>query len=175
MVAAVATTTAACDEDKTPSPNASRGVVAYVNDGDTVRLADGRRVRLVQIDAPELVTECYGRSARRALIRLAPAGTRVTLERDPALDAIDRYGRILRYVVVDGRNLNLLLVAEGAAEPYFFHGDRGRLAGALLAAATRARARRLGIWGACPLARLAPELGAVTGPTGRGQDGTTAP
>ena len=38
----------------------SPAVVATVTDGDTVRLADGRRVRLVQIDTPELNTgECY--------------------------------------------------------------------------------------------------------------------
>ena len=158
---------AGCGGDRQASQPLARhhqGVVAYVNDGDTLRLTDGRRVRLVQIDAPELGTDCYGPGARRALIRLAPPGTRVTLERDPALDAVDRYGRILRYVVVGGRNVNLELVAEGAAEPYFFHADRGRVAHALLAAAKAARARRLGLWGACPNARLAPRLGAVTGP-----------
>ena len=154
------------DEDAAPAPAArsSRDVVASVNDGDTLRLTDGRRVRLVQIDAPELETECYGRAARRALIRLAPPGTRVTLERDPALDAVDRYGRILSYVLVDGRNVNLQLVAEGAAEPYFFHGDRGRLASAFLAAAVGARARRVGLWRSCPNARLTPVSGADTGP-----------
>jgi micrococcal nuclease len=145
-------------------PQVSRSVVAFVNDGDTLRLTDGRRVRLVQIDAPELATECYGRAARRALIQLAPPGTRVTLERDPVLDAVDRYGRLLRYVIVDARNVNLQLVAKGAAEPYFFHGDRGRLAHSLFVAAVSARTHRLGIWGTCLQARYAPELGADTGP-----------
>jgi len=162
----IAVPLAACGGAQQPAAviEVSRNVVAYVNDGDTLRLTDGRRVRLVQIDAPELETECYGHAARRALIRLAAPGTRVTLERDPALDAVDRYGRVLRYVLVDGRNVNLQLVAEGAAEPYFFHNDRGRLARALLAAAAVARAHRLGIWGACPKATLAPTLGADTGP-----------
>lgn len=138
--------------------------VGYVSDGDTLRLTDGRRVRIVQIDAPELETDCYGQAARRALLRLTPSGTRVTLERDPALDAIDRYARLLRYVAVGQRDVGLALVAEGDAEPYFFRNERGRRAAELLRAAKRARAERRGLWGACPGARLDPGLGSVTGP-----------
>lgn len=141
-----------------------RGTVGYVTDGDSLRLTDGRRVRLVQIDAPELVTDCYGQAARRALLSLAPPGTSVTLERDPALDAVDRYRRLLRYVVIRGRDVGLSLVGGGAAEPYFFRGARGRHASELLRAARRARAARRGLWDACPGARLAPDIGSVTGP-----------
>ena len=108
------------------------GVVAYVNDGDTLRLRDGRRVRLLQIDAPELRSDCYGKAALSALRQLAPAGTRVMLESDPRLDARDGYGRLLRYVFVSGRNLNLALVRQGAASPYFYRRERGRYAEALL-------------------------------------------
>lgn len=140
------------------------GTVGHVSDGDTLRLTDGRRVRIVQIDAPELETDCYGQPARRALLRLAPPGARVTLEHDPALDAVDRYGRLLRYVAVSGRDFGIALVAEGAAEPYFFRNDRGRHAAELLTAAKRARQERRGLWGACPGARLNPGIGSVTGP-----------
>jgi micrococcal nuclease len=138
--------------------------VAHVSDGDTLRLTDGRRVRIVQIDAPELETDCFGQQARRALLRLAPPGTRVTLERDPVLDAMDKYGRLLRYIGVAGHDVGIALVAEGAAEPYFFHGDRGRHAVELLRAAKQARAAQRGLWKTCPSARLAPDLGSVTGP-----------
>ena len=37
--------------------------VDSVRDGDTILLEDGRRVRLVQVDAPELGRECYGDAA----------------------------------------------------------------------------------------------------------------
>ncbi len=141
-----------------------RVTVARVPDGDTLRLTDGRKVRIVQIDAPELETDCYGQRARRTLLRITPPGARVLLERDPVLDAVDRYGRVLRYVVVGGADVGLTLVAEGAAEPYFFHNDRGRHAAELLRAATRARSARRGLWGACPGARLDPGIGSVTGP-----------
>jgi len=157
---------AGCGSARTsPRPvGVESGVVGYVSDGDTLRLTDGRRVRLVQIDAPELETDCYGWAARRALLRLAPPGTRVGLERDPALDAVDRYGRLLRYVTVAGGDVGVALVREGAAEPYFFRGEQGRHASQLLAAARGARAARRGLWAACPGARLEPRVGSVTGP-----------
>ena len=139
------------------------GTVDRVVDGDTLRLEDGRRVRLVQVDAPEAESECYGRRATRALAGLAPPGTDVELERDAALDDVDDGGRLLRYVVVGGRNVNLALVERGAAAPNFFRGGRGRHAAALLAAAREARAQRRGLWGACPGARLEPALGSLTG------------
>ena len=146
-----------------PRDGADGGVVAYVNDGDTLRLRDGRRVRLVQIDAPELHGDCYGKAALSALRGLAPEGTRVTLERDPRLDERDGYGRLLRYVIAGGRNLNLVLVREGAASPYFFRKERGRYARALLDAVDDARRARRGYWGACPAAELNTGIGSVTG------------
>lgn len=143
---------------------AESGVVEYVNDGDTLRLRDGRRVRLVQIDAPELHGDCYGKAALGALRRLAPEGARVTLERDPRLDARDGYGRLLRYVFASGHNLNMTLVRQGAASPYFFRSERGRYAQALLGAVDEARRERRGYWGACPGAKLNTGLGSLTGP-----------
>ena len=103
--------------------------VARVIDGDTLDLSDGQRVRLLQIDTPELGSgECYSRASRTALLRLAPEGGAVTLEADPALDKVDRYGRVLRYVKHNGVNVNIRLVLDGAAAPYFYRGDRGRYA-----------------------------------------------
>ncbi len=87
--------------------------VEWVNDGDTLTLAGGAKVRLVQIDAPELQSDCYGRAALRALIDLTPKGTRVTLVADPELDERDEHGRLLRYVFLDGLNVNVELVDAG--------------------------------------------------------------
>jgi len=135
----------------------SPAVVASVTDGDTVRLADGRRVRLVQIDTPELGSgECYSRAARKALVRLVPEGSSVGLEADTRLDQVDRYGRLLRYLWRGGANVNLELVRPGAAAPYFYDGDRGRFADRLLSAAKAAKAARRGLWRACPGTILDP-------------------
>lgn len=146
------------------SASSGSGIVAYVNDGDTLRLTDGRKVRLLQIDAPELHGDCYGKAALTALERLAPEGTRVTLERDPRLDARDGYGRLLRYLFVEGRNVNLEVVREGAASPYFYKRQRGRYADDLLDAVALAQSEKHGYWGACPRAELNPGVGSITGP-----------
>jgi endonuclease YncB( thermonuclease family) len=145
-----------CARESVPGGPVEHARVATVSDGDTLRLTDGRRIRLVQIDAPERGVECFGDRARAALLRLAPPGTRVELEGDPALDDRDRFGRLLRTVRVRGRSVNLALVAQGAAAPYFYRGARGRGAGALLEAAERARSERRGLWGSCLGVRLLP-------------------
>jgi endonuclease YncB( thermonuclease family) len=142
-------------------------VVASVYDGDTLSLRDGRRVRLLQIDTPELGSgECYSRAARTALLRLAPIGSPVVLEIDPALDRTDRYGRLLRYVKRSGVNLNIELVRRGAAAPYFYRGDRGRYSATLMRAAQRAKTSKLGLWKACPSTVLSPERAISTGLSG---------
>ena len=146
--------------------------VAYVHDGDTLRLDDGRRVRLLQIDTPELGSgDCYSRKARTALLTLTPVGSRVVLEADPSLDKIDRYGRLLRYIRRDGTNVNLELVRQGAAAPYFYRAEKGRYASELMAAARSAKAAKRGLWGACPRTILDP-FRAID--TGRGTPPTTS-
>ena len=109
-------------------------MVAAVSDGDTLRTTSGKKIRLLQIDAPELHGDCFGKAALSALKQLTPKGTPITLVRDPT------------------------------ASPYFFRNDKGRYAAELLAAVKKARAERLGYWGACPKAKLNTGLGSITGP-----------
>ena len=118
-------------------------------DGDSIVLRDGTRVRLLQIDAPELRDECYGEEAAQELARLTGPGQPVTLGVDPALDDADRFGRLLRYVLDDGTNVNVELVRRGAATPFFRRGERGKFAGDLLAAVESARNEARGMWRAC--------------------------
>jgi endonuclease YncB( thermonuclease family) len=132
-------------------------VVASIYDSDTLSLRDGRRVRLVQIDTPELGSgECYSRAARTVLLSLAPIGRPVVLEIDPALDRTDRYGRILRYVKPNGVNVNVELVRRGAAAPYFYRSDRGRYAATLMRAARAQGLRGLGSGMHAPRPSFAP-------------------
>jgi micrococcal nuclease len=140
--------------------------IQYVTDGDTVVLANGEHVRLVQIDAPEVYPEreSYGAQARAVLRRLLPPGTTVRVEADPRLDQVDRYGRLLRYLFRGPANVNLELVRQGAATVYLYRHDRGRYAGTLLQASAAARAAHEGLWGACPGTRFDPYRAADTGP-----------
>ena len=139
-----------------------------VVDGDTVALTDGRHVRLVQIDTPEVYfsAECYGKQASTITKHLLPPGTAVRLIREPKTDAVDSYGRLLRYVVrVRGDvNINVQLVRVGAAAPYFYDYRRGRYAGLLVRLARHARSRHLGLWGRCPGTPWDPNHGVSTGP-----------
>jgi micrococcal nuclease len=154
----------------TVGASSASAVVASVTDGDTLTLTNGKRVRLLQIDAPELGSgECYSRAARTALLTRAPVGSRIVLEADPRLDEVDRYGRLLRYVHRGTMNVNVALVRAGAAAPYFYRGERGKYASRLMAEATRAKASKRGLWGACPKAVLDP-----TGPVETGKSGPPA-
>jgi micrococcal nuclease len=142
-------------------------VLDHVADGDTVVLRGGITVRLVQIDTPEVyfTPECFGEQASAETKRLLPRGTLVRLARDPATDSTDVYGRLLRYVIrSDGLNVNLRLVADGAAAPYFFESVRGEYADTLMRDAEAAKAAGKGLWGACPGTQLAPDEGVSTGP-----------
>ena len=49
---------------------AETATVSRVSDGDTLRTTAGRKIRLVQIDAPELHGDCFGKGALAALRKL---------------------------------------------------------------------------------------------------------
>ena len=141
-----------------------RGTVVHVRDGDTVELAGGDVVRLVQIDAPELSQgECYAPEARAVLRALLPAGASVRVVEDGRLDRADRFGRRLAYVFRGDRLVNRELVERGAASVWFFRGRRGGHAEELLAAARAARASGAGLWRACPGTRLDPAAPVASG------------
>ena len=138
-----------------------------VVDGDTVDLTNGAKIRLVQIDTPEVYfgVECYGPQASAETKRLLPPGTEVRLAAEPATDSVDSYGRLLRYVfrASDGLDVNVFLVAHGYAAPYFYDGRRGRYAEVLTRDALAARARHEGLWGACPGTPVDFDRGVSTG------------
>jgi micrococcal nuclease len=135
---------------KASSPKPQTGTVSSVVDGDTIRLTDGQRVRLVQIDAPELhLRECYGVRARSELEKLVPRGRRVRLEFDARLDQVDEHGRQLAYVFAGSTNANVEQVRRGAARLFFYRGRRGRYADQLIQGAREARSAGRGLWSAC--------------------------
>ena len=140
--------------------------VGRVVDGDTIDLTNGQKVRLVQIDTPEVYfgVECYGPQASAITKRLLPPGTPVRLAVEPATDRVDQYGRLLRYAIRAraSLNVNVRLVAVGAAAPYFYRGRRGRFAARLEALGLRARRSHLGLWGACPRTLYNPNAGVAT-------------
>jgi endonuclease YncB( thermonuclease family) len=137
--------------------------ITKVYDGDTITLSTGEKVRLLQIDTPELSsTECYGKEARSALVKLLNTPGQLSLKTDPKLDKVDRYGRLLRYVFIGKTNINLKLVEIGAAAPYFYKGDKGQYSAQILKAAQTAKAKSIGLWKSCPGTQLTPNVALTT-------------
>ncbi len=87
--------------------------VAYVVDGDTIRLKSGAYVRLIGIDTPE-VGQCGYRAAKRKLDKMI--GSTVRLVNPSSVQDKDRYGRLLRYVMVGDRDTALVLLRRGLAK-----------------------------------------------------------
>jgi endonuclease YncB( thermonuclease family) len=86
--------------------------VTNVVDGDTVDLSTGERVRIIGIDAPE-AGRCGADEATAHLSALV-TGQAVTVT-PGARDDVDRYGRILRYIAVNGVDAGLDQIDVGLA------------------------------------------------------------
>lgn len=137
----------------TPGPGAVRAPVVRVVDGDTIIvLLDGRerRVRYIGVNTPESAdprreVQCFGKEAaarNQALV----GGKTVWLEKD--VSETDQYGRLLRYVSVDGKLVNAELVREGYARVVTYPPDV-RHAEWFRALEREAREARRGLWGQC--------------------------
>ncbi|MFA6376124.1 MAG: thermonuclease family protein [Candidatus Paceibacterota bacterium] len=107
-------------QDGGANPNNSaqtkEAIVTKVLDGDTIIVQGGIHVRLLGIDADEKDSPCYD-SARQRLEELI-LGKTVVLEMDN--EGQDQYGRQLRFVFLNGVNINQQLVAEGMAIARFY-------------------------------------------------------
>ena len=99
--------------------------VERVIDDDTIRVRhQGKNytVRLIGVDAPETkhptkAVQYFGREAS-AFTKAALEGKTVLLQKDRTGDTVDRYGRWLRYVLLDGDNFNARLIRDGYAHAY---------------------------------------------------------
>ncbi|RDH82513.1 MAG: hypothetical protein DIZ80_09510 [endosymbiont of Galathealinum brachiosum] len=98
--------------------------VNYVYDGDTLQLEDGRKIRLLGIDTPEVFSKhnvisedikLGGERAKAELQKqLSLVNNRVSLAYGP--QRFDRYKRTLAHVFLpDGKNMQAWLIAHGHA------------------------------------------------------------
>jgi micrococcal nuclease len=128
--------------------------VVSVTDGDTIEVIapDGARdqVRLLGVDTPEThhPTEpvgCFGPEAA-AYTAQRLRGQSVRLEGD--VEARDRYGRRLAYVILDGERFNDELLRLGYAELLVIEPNHAH-ARTMLREELEAKRERRGLWGAC--------------------------
>ncbi|MFC1919691.1 thermonuclease family protein [Chloroflexota bacterium] len=124
-----------------PAPVYERAIVAFVIDGDTIELEDGRRIRYLGIDTPES-DESYYSEATEKNIELVE-GKLVRLQQGNR--DMDEYGRFLRYVYADGVFVNAELVAQGYAKAYIFDPNE-RYAQILVQLEQYAKLRHMGLW-----------------------------
>jgi micrococcal nuclease len=122
-----------------PGETGTRLVVRVV-DGDTVVLNGGERVRLAQVNTPEIDEE-YGPEARD-FARTFALDRRARIQGSKR----DHYGRTVADVIVEGKSLAVELAARGLAHLYLIPPVDREQARRLLAAQQEARAARLGIW-----------------------------
>lgn len=124
---------------------ASRVRSAY--DGDTLTLQDGRKVRLLGVDTPELQQREPFAAEARDFVRSFCEDREVWLEFDAEPE--DRYGRLLCYVYVregnQARMLNAELLRSGLAR-FYTPGSGLRHGELLLACQREAREQRRGTW-----------------------------
>lgn len=95
-----------------------------VIDGDTFDM-DGERVRIANIDAPELrggkcdAEKRLARLAKRRLAELLAAGAFSIVPGDPLDGRLrDRHGRLLATVNRDGADIGEVLIVEDLARPW---------------------------------------------------------
>ena len=89
------------------------GVCTQVVDGDTIYLDNGEKIRFVGVNTPERGVEGYITS--KNFVQKLCLNKKVGIDVDDSKHS-DRYGRTLGVVIVDGKNVNEMLLKEGLAE-----------------------------------------------------------
>jgi endonuclease YncB( thermonuclease family) len=141
VVAALLLATAWCVQAEVIS-----GKVVRVADGDTITVLDEQmqqhKIRLAGIDAPER-RQAFGQRSREFLSSLV-AAQQVEVETEKT----DKYGRSVGKVLLQGRDMNLAVVAAGLAWHYKEYESEQSPSDRLLYANAEQEARvlRKGLW-----------------------------
>ena len=114
----------------------AKGLCTKVSDGDTITVEGVGKVRLVGVNTPEKGVK--GADTSAYFVKKLCLNREVSIDIDDSKHT-DKYGRTLAVVIVDGKNLNEMLLKEGLAEimymppsefyPYNWAGDNTHVAG----------------------------------------------
>jgi len=95
------------------------GIVERVVDGDTA-IINGNSTRLLGINTPER-GEKYYQEAKDFLNNLT---LNKTVKLEYGIEKYDKYNRVLAYIILNGKNINIDLVRKGFANLYIYNSDK---------------------------------------------------
>ena len=125
------------------------GKVIKITDGDTLTLVLIKiqyKIRLAQIDTPEK-RQPYSNKAKQAL-----AGMVFGKYIEAKIETVDRYGRYVADIYIDGKHVNAELIRVGAAWVYKKYVKDKRL----FEIEQQARKNKVGLWGLPEADRMPP-------------------
>jgi endonuclease YncB( thermonuclease family) len=123
--------------------------IRYIHDGDTLHLKDGRKIRLIGINTPELArdskpAEPFAVAATNALKALFKDDKSIALLYGK--DRQDHYGRYLAHALLtDGQNVQAILLKQGLAQVITIPPNT-RFATCYLEIEHQARCGKAGLW-----------------------------
>ncbi len=119
------------------------GKVERVVDGDTIVLENGSIVRYVGITSPES-NQPFDKESTEFNRNLVE-GKQVSLEYDHY--KADKFGRILAYVIIDGKNVSMELTKSGMAQVVVYQHKKPFIyQEQLLKVQEEAKEKKLGLW-----------------------------
>jgi len=123
--------------------------IKYIHDGDTLHLKDGRKVRLIGINTPEVAhgdktAEPFSYQAKDALRALFSDNKTISLIY--GVEKHDRYDRLLAHAFTgDGENIQATLLKQGFARSVTFPPNT-RFSACYEQQERQARCARAGLW-----------------------------
>ena len=137
------------------SLNSVSAKVENITDGDTIKVkisgdSNVYSVRLIGIDTPETVdprkpVECFGKEATGKLKSLIEY-KQVVLKRDSINDNKDKYNRLLRYVILNDKDINAEMIKQGYAYAYLIYPFEAETMSLYKDYERQARENKLGLW-----------------------------
>jgi micrococcal nuclease len=105
--------------------NGYKVLISRVIDGDTIEFnCNGKKekIRIIGIDTPETVhprkpVECFGPEASKKMKEFA-LNKKVALKKSKTSNNRGRYGRLLRYIEINGKDIGAELIKQGYAFSY---------------------------------------------------------
>lgn len=133
--------------------NFEKAIVKEIIDGDTIKveLNGGKieTIRLLLVDTPETVkpntpVQPFGKEAKDFMKQILIKDTVIEIEKGKS--ERDKYGRLLAYIWLDGKNINKELLKEGLARVAYVYEPNTKYLDEFKKAEQHAKEQKKGIW-----------------------------